>query len=239
MQKRKNSCRINFTLLELLIVIAVIAILVGLILPALHKAKERGRNAACQSNLKQIGNGLFLYAGDNDDFIPHIYVLNSSSTPVNTWSYLLRGYIKTIRVYLCPSDSETLLLYAGKTLFSQLDSNGWNSGGLNGRNSGQFSYGMNSKTNIAGTSRSKNPIRLTKNRHTRGIVADTEPYRPGFVYVYRLDLAPTSTANGQYSSALSIFHNMGSNYLNTDGSVSYGKKEYLRTNPQHMWDLIK
>ena len=44
-----------FTLVELLVVIAIIGILIGLLLPAINAAREAGRRASCQNNLKQIG----------------------------------------------------------------------------------------------------------------------------------------------------------------------------------------
>ncbi len=56
-----------FTLIELLVVIAIIAILAAILLPALNKARERGKSSRCQSNLRQMGSGLLNYLNDSHD----------------------------------------------------------------------------------------------------------------------------------------------------------------------------
>jgi prepilin-type N-terminal cleavage/methylation domain-containing protein len=59
-----------FTLIELLVVIAVIALLAGLLVPALSKAREQGRRAACMGNVRQFIIGIQAYASDNQERLP-------------------------------------------------------------------------------------------------------------------------------------------------------------------------
>lgn len=59
-----------FTLVELLVVVAVVATLTALLLPALGEAKTKVRNVACLNNLKQWGLAVHLYAAEHDDFLP-------------------------------------------------------------------------------------------------------------------------------------------------------------------------
>lgn len=103
MQPKRSRPALAFTLIELLTVIAIIAILAGLLLPALSSTKERGRRAACSSNLRQIGIALMQYASDNTMHMP----TSRNNTAGLSWDAALTngGYV-TPKIFACPSDKK-------------------------------------------------------------------------------------------------------------------------------------
>ncbi len=97
-----------FSLVELLIVIAIITILTAILFPAFARARENARRASCQSNLKQIGLGLLQYAQDFDECLPFALVgANSRVTGDHysgyTWQDAVFPYVKSEALFNCPS----------------------------------------------------------------------------------------------------------------------------------------
>ena len=82
--------------------IAIIAILAGMLLPALNNARERGRSAKCVSNLKQLTLGALLYGDDNDG---HCFAGTSAKT--SFFNILQESYNVSPSMLLCPSEKAT------------------------------------------------------------------------------------------------------------------------------------
>jgi prepilin-type N-terminal cleavage/methylation domain-containing protein/prepilin-type processing-associated H-X9-DG protein len=109
----------GFTLIELLVVIAVIAILMAILMPALHRAREQGKRVVCESNLKQMALAWIMYAEENDGKIMKGVPgtardncwgdagTNTGKTQEEREAALMTGalwsYGKSLKLYKCPT----------------------------------------------------------------------------------------------------------------------------------------
>jgi len=114
-----------FTLVELLVVIAIVATLVAFLFPVFSRVRERGRQTACLSNLRQLGLATFQYAQDSDDRYP--YGGDPSDLDTDSWQNwqggrywpdiqqmqanhrslpnVMAGYVKDRNLWQCPDDN--------------------------------------------------------------------------------------------------------------------------------------
>ena len=95
--------RAAFTLLEILVVIAIIAILAAILFPAFARARENARRSSCQSNLKQLSLATIQYTQDYDERFP--MGLTQNGGQFFTALDLIQPYAQNKNIALCPSDS--------------------------------------------------------------------------------------------------------------------------------------
>jgi prepilin-type N-terminal cleavage/methylation domain-containing protein/prepilin-type processing-associated H-X9-DG protein len=125
--RRRRTCRRGFTLVELLVVIGIIAVLISVLLPTLSKARESAKRAQCLSNLRTIGQTMWLYANENKDQIPlgtiksryqEAYWLRLNNR-FPTWGVLYQAKLmKAPAAFYCPSADDPFHMYNG-------DQNAW------------------------------------------------------------------------------------------------------------------
>lgn len=101
----RSRCRSGFTLIELLVVISIIAILAGMLLPGLGRARDKARSISCVNNLRELGVAMEMYWDDNNGRINALYAMfptwGSTNSPM-AWSAALFPYLKTTKVFRDP-----------------------------------------------------------------------------------------------------------------------------------------
>ncbi len=98
-----------FTLVELLVVVAIIALLAGMLLPALARARDTARGAVCIGNLRQFGVASMTYSLDYRGHLPGFRNwLYAAAKPGDLTSGTLFPYLKEKPVYLCPTDARAM-----------------------------------------------------------------------------------------------------------------------------------
>jgi prepilin-type N-terminal cleavage/methylation domain-containing protein/prepilin-type processing-associated H-X9-DG protein len=107
----------GFTLIELIVVVAIISLLAAILFPVFGRARENARRSSCQSNLKQLMLAITQYSQDCDErFPPEMMAV----TGLQAWSQFIQPYVKSRSIFLCPSDTSKTDLPAstsGSTLY--------------------------------------------------------------------------------------------------------------------------
>lgn len=118
---KRTQRRQAFTLVELLVAIGIVALLAGILFPVFSAVRGKARQAACLSNLRQLGQATFLYAQDYDDLFP--YGGDPSDTETDSWRKwqggkyweaiqqlqllppVMASYVKSRELWRCPADT--------------------------------------------------------------------------------------------------------------------------------------
>lgn len=109
----KNVKRKGFTLIEMLVVIAIITIIAAILFPVFASAREKARQTTCASNMKQIGVAVTMYAQDYDEMIVPS-AIGTAGVNLVAWPSLLMPYLKSAGVFVCPDADDSIKPYDSK-----------------------------------------------------------------------------------------------------------------------------
>ncbi|MFZ2656243.1 MAG: prepilin-type N-terminal cleavage/methylation domain-containing protein [Victivallales bacterium] len=216
LRSRKASSR-AFTLIELLVVIAIIAILAAMLLPALKAAKDAAKKIVCMGNERQVGQALFGYVEESNDYLPLINAWSIGVSPYG-WEYALAPYINSradngsagnllvYRILQCPTHTDAFARLAG----------------TDARNT-QTNMGMNAYFGFNSNTLTSYWRKLSKFAKPDSTIAETEGgyWSSGAAIFY-----PTGELNGFYLLKGASMHggkgvhNGGNNILWLDGHTS-------------------
>src|SRR6266404_4497759 len=104
MQTAQHHSRFAFTLVELLVILAILGVVVWLLLPMLNNAREKDNRIGCASNLRQIGIALLAYASDHEGHLPTADDNNVNNAPAYWYTVLTKNNYTSRNVFQCPTD---------------------------------------------------------------------------------------------------------------------------------------
>jgi len=228
--------RRGFTLIELLVVIAIIAILAAILFPVFAKAREKARQAACQSNMKQLGVAFAMYLSDYDQMTPMCRYAPPSGTAIlpdpnpqsnaymifYSWSELCQPYVKNWQMMYCPSQGVGIWYNGAAPNYIRRYSYARQLGYFNN------SVGHNMQPWVI----PENQITLPA--ETINMIETDTCARPGPRLTFWPGDPNVSPAWANTNDSPSIRHNDGSNLLFYDGHVKWASRTAM---PAKYWSM--
>lgn len=169
----KNNSR-YFTLIELLIVIAIIAILAAMLLPALNKARSRAQITQCQGNVKQIMTGILTYTTDSNDYLPlSLQYFNGDRMTAVYWLSEIYPYVGGGKYNIPVPDDFTLTKVFTCPGAQPQETKFWKVNGITWSNYVYYAA-LGDERYYHGVSAWYRPVKLTRIYHPtmQGIIAD-------------------------------------------------------------------
>ena len=222
----------GFALIELLVVIALIVILVGMLLPALARAKENAKTIKCVNNEKQIALAFLLYAGDQSDFLPIAGLVFALGVAPSQWTFEISQYVAV-------ATSNALTVVARDKVLTCPTANlekaippsipGYQAYGGYGHNYGYLRYTAADRKKI---SRITKPVDTCMNGDGLDPASGLNWWNLGYLY------APNHVPDGSTSGIRPyVRHGKGGNYAWAGGNVSLASWKTMSTglNGQVNW----
>ncbi len=220
-----------FTLIELVVVIAIISILAAILFPVFASAREKARQTTCASNLKQLGLGMLQYAQDYDEYVP--CGTGTSGTLLGCgWIGQVYPYIKSVAVFQCPDQTGRPNVAAVKP--AVYPGYRYNSNLIKPCNTcGMTLYPLTKYNRTAATvmvyETESSTIDPSSPLETSSPAGNGATFAASsFGYPNGTSMVPTcGWAYGISAPNSSTRHNNGSNWLEADGHAKYGPLEKI------------
>jgi prepilin-type N-terminal cleavage/methylation domain-containing protein/prepilin-type processing-associated H-X9-DG protein len=207
----------GFTLIELLVVIAIIAILAAILFPVFAKVREKARQTACVSNMKQLGLAFAQYTQDYDGRLP---ARDGNTGNSMFWAVVIYPYVKSVGIYQCPDDSTEQIIVQPPYTYYPL-SYAENQNAVTGAFGAESTFNAPASTVLLNEQYSNHfsPTRIEYNNWDGWGM--TFGYSGWGVNLVTGPTGINNKSNCASSGPMGPRHTQGSNYLAIDGHVKY------------------